>query len=75
MTSTTMLEMIRTAAPNRAVAATTGRSRWATAWRLHSPMPSMSKIFSVKIVPASRVPKSMPKIVMTGTSAERRACL
>ena len=38
-------------------------------------MPSMSKIRSVKIVPASRVPNSMPKMVITGTSAERSACL
>ena len=43
--------------------------------RLQQPMPWISKICSVKIVPASRVPKSMPKMVTTGTSAARRACL
>ena len=35
----------------------------------------MLKICSVKIVPASRVAKSRPKIVTTGTMAARSACL
>ena len=38
-------------------------------------MPWISKMYSVKIVPASRNAKSIPKMVTTGTSAERRACL
>ena len=37
-------------------------------------MPSRSKIASVNTVPESRNAKSRPKIVTTGTSAERRAC-
>ena len=35
----------------------------------------MPKIFSVMIVPESRVAKSRPKIVTIGTIAARSACL
>ena len=64
-------------APNSTVALmTTGKSSGVrSACMPHLPMPSMSKICSVKIVPASKEAKSRPKIVMTGTIAARSACL
>ena len=66
--------MTTNTAYTKTVAKMIGKSIGDRASMAHFPMPSRAKMYSVKIVPASKAAKSRPKIVMIGTIAARSAC-
>src|SRR6188768_1746707 len=69
--STRVVKRTTKKAPKRTIARIGGRSRLESASKAYWPTPLRLKMFSIKIAPPSRAPKSRPKRVTIGISELR----